>query len=90
MCALASVKGRRQHLCVNHDKGKVKKKGEVMGGGKMREWDNGGKEEKSERGREEEERGKEMGGQKEDRGRKGEGGGGAVNHSGAVFLRGYG
>jgi len=38
MCALASVKGRRQHLCVNHDKGKVKKRGEVMGGGNMREW----------------------------------------------------
>ena len=26
MCALASVKGRRQHLCVNHDMGKVRKK----------------------------------------------------------------
>ena len=23
MCALTSVKGRRQHLCVNHDKGKL-------------------------------------------------------------------
>lgn len=56
MCALASVKGRRQHLCVNHDKGKVKKKGEAMGGGKMGEWDNGGKE-KSGREREEEKRG---------------------------------
>ena len=28
MCALASVKGKRQHLCVNHDKGKVRKEGE--------------------------------------------------------------
>ena len=58
MCALASVKGRRQHLCVNHDKGKVKKRGEVMGGGKMREWGNGGKEEKSGRGREEDREGR--------------------------------
>lgn len=23
MCALTSVKGKRQHLCVNHDKGKL-------------------------------------------------------------------
>lgn len=23
MCALTSVKGRRQHLCVNHDRGKL-------------------------------------------------------------------
>lgn len=23
MCALTSIKGKRQHLCVNHDKGKL-------------------------------------------------------------------
>ena len=34
MCALASVKGKRQHLCVNHDKGKVRTEG--RGGGKVR------------------------------------------------------
>ena len=34
MCALASVKGKRQHLCVNHDKGKVRKEGEEGGRGR--------------------------------------------------------
>ena len=27
MCALSSIKGKRQHLCVNHDKGKVREGG---------------------------------------------------------------
>ena len=52
MCALASVKGRRQHLCVNHDKGKVRKKGGILGGRGMREW--GGRR-KTGRGKEEKE-----------------------------------
>ena len=34
MCALASVKGKRQHLCVNHDKGKVREEREEGGRGR--------------------------------------------------------